>query len=72
MTNKSIIDWFPLQCTELNSPIVQLFIRPLGRPMVFLADWRETQDILTLIHSILHHYHEELLFSAYKYGSMAG
>lgn len=46
-TNKSIIDWFPLQCAELNSPIVQLFIRPLGRPIVFLADWRETQDILT-------------------------
>ena len=46
-TDKSIINWFPLQCAELNSPIVQLFIRPLGRPMVFLADWRETQDILT-------------------------
>ena len=46
-TNKAIIDWFALQSVELNSPIVQLFIRPFGRPMVFLADWRESQDILT-------------------------
>lgn len=45
-TNKAITDWFPLQSVELNSPIVQLFIRPFGRPIVFLADWRESQDIL--------------------------
>ena len=44
---KAITAWFPLQCIELDSPIVQLFIRPFGRPMVFLADWRESQDILT-------------------------
>ena len=45
-THKTITEWFPLQCVELNSPIVQVFIRPFGRPMVFLADWRESQDIL--------------------------
>ena len=45
--NKALTSWFPLQCVELNSPIVQLFIRPFGPPMVFLADWRESQDILT-------------------------
>ena len=45
--NKAVTSWFPLQSIELNSPIVQLFIRPFGRPMVFLADWRESQDILT-------------------------
>ena len=46
-TNQAISDWFALQSVELNSPIIQLFIRPFGRPMVFLADWRESQDILT-------------------------
>ena len=46
-TNKALTTWFPLQSIELNSPIVQLFIRPFGRPIVFLADWRESQDILT-------------------------
>ena len=46
-TNKAVTDWFPRQCVELNSPIVQLFIRPFGRPLVFLTDWRESQDILT-------------------------
>ena len=45
--HKALTTWFPLQSIQLNSPIVQLFIRPFGRPMVFLADWRESQDILT-------------------------
>ena len=46
-TDKAMTTWFPLQCIELDSPVVQLFIRPFGRPMVILADWRESQDILT-------------------------
>ena len=46
-TSKAPTEWFHRQCLELNSPIVQLFIRPFGRPLVFLADWRESQDILT-------------------------
>ena len=45
-STKEVVDWFSDQCVELNSPIVQLFIRPFGRPMVFIADWRESQDIL--------------------------
>lgn len=45
-STKSVISWFSDQCVQLNSPIVQLFIRPFGRPMVFIADWRESQDIL--------------------------
>lgn len=45
--NQALTDWFLGQCLELNSPIIQLFIRPFGRPIVFLADWRESQDILT-------------------------
>ena len=45
-STKEVINWFSDQCVELNSPIVQLFIRPFGRPMVFITDWRESQDIL--------------------------
>ena len=45
-STKEVIAWFSDQCVELNSPIVQLFIRPFGRPMIFIADWRESQDIL--------------------------
>jgi hypothetical protein len=41
-----VFDWIVAQCVELNSPIVQVFIRPLGRPFVVLADFRECQDIL--------------------------
>ena len=46
-STKEVTAWFSQQCLQLNSPIVQLFIRPFGRPMVFIADWRESQDILT-------------------------
>ena len=45
-STNEVISWFSNQCIELNSPIVQLFIRPFGRPMIFIADWRESQDIL--------------------------
>ena len=45
-STQEVQGWFSDQCVELNSPIVQLFIRPFGRPMVFIADWRESQDIL--------------------------
>jgi hypothetical protein len=41
-----VFDWMAAQCVNLNSPIVQLFVRPLGRPFVILADFREGQDIL--------------------------
>ena len=45
-STKEVVQWFAEQCVELDSPIVQLFIRPFGRPMVFISDWREAQDIL--------------------------
>ena len=45
-STNEVISWFADQCVALQSPIIQLFIRPLGRPMVFIADWRESQDIL--------------------------
>lgn len=31
----------------LDSPIIQVFIRPFGKPMVFLADFQESQELLT-------------------------
>lgn len=39
--------WLCKQVTTLNSPVVQVFIRPLGRPFVILSDFRETHDIMT-------------------------
>ena len=32
---------------ELNSPIFQVFMRPLGRPWVVVMDHREAHDIMT-------------------------
>ena len=39
-------DWMMQQCIELDSPIIQLFIRPFRRPIVFVTDFREAQDVL--------------------------
>ena len=41
-----VFDWMVAQCVKLNSPIVQIWSRPLGRPWVVVADFREGQDIL--------------------------
>ncbi|TQN70001.1 Cytochrome P450 monooxygenase TRI13 [Colletotrichum shisoi] len=38
--------WLLEQSARLRSPIFQVLIRPLGRPIVVLTDFRETQDIL--------------------------
>lgn len=35
------------QNIKLNSPIIQLFIKPLSKPWVIITDYKETQDILT-------------------------
>ncbi|GAB1204346.1 hypothetical protein APSETT445_002999 [Aspergillus pseudonomiae] len=32
---------------SLNSPIIQVFIRPFGKPLVILADFREAHDLMT-------------------------
>ena len=37
--------WTVQQCLLLNSPIVQLFVRPFSPPWVVLVDFREGQDI---------------------------
>ncbi|KAK5129842.1 hypothetical protein LTR08_002779 [Meristemomyces frigidus] len=34
------------KCVELNSPIVQVFMRPFSRPWVVLMDSQESQDIM--------------------------
>lgn len=41
-----MFDWLGQQCIELESPLVQVFARPLSRPWLVLCDFRETQDIL--------------------------
>lgn len=43
---QEIGEFFTLQNITLKSPIVQLFIRPFGRPFVIITDFRESQDIL--------------------------
>ncbi|KAL0939209.1 cytochrome p450 monooxygenase [Colletotrichum truncatum] len=41
----SIWRWVAQQCEQLQSPIVQLWVRPFSRPLVVLADFREAEDI---------------------------
>lgn len=38
--------WLLEQADKFKSPLFQLFIRPLGKPMLVLTDFREAQDIL--------------------------
>ena len=37
--------WIRDQLIKHNVPVIQLFLRPLGKPFVVLSDFRETQDI---------------------------
>jgi hypothetical protein len=41
----NMLDWMIGQLVKHNEPIIQLFLRPLGRPFVIISDFRETQDI---------------------------
>jgi hypothetical protein len=43
---QELISWMTSQNTKLQSPIVQVFVRPFGRPWIIIADFREAQDIL--------------------------
>ena len=36
-----MISFLKVKCVELNSPIVQVFMRPFSKPWVVLADSRE-------------------------------
>lgn len=44
--NGELYSWMTSQCHSLNSPIIQLFIKPLKKPWVVVADARECQDVL--------------------------
>lgn len=35
------------QCRNLNSPVVQLFLKPFAKPAIFIDDVREVRDILS-------------------------
>ena len=34
------------QLVKLNKPVIQLFLRPFGKPWVVVADFREAQDVM--------------------------
>ncbi|KAG6355761.1 hypothetical protein INS49_003727 [Diaporthe citri] len=39
-------DWMTAQTEKLNSPIVQIFLKPFCQPIVIVTDHRETQDVV--------------------------
>lgn len=39
-------EWMTAQTDKLNSPIVQIFLKPFSRPIVIVTDPRETQDVV--------------------------
>ncbi|KAF9879143.1 hypothetical protein CkaCkLH20_03376 [Colletotrichum karsti] len=41
----SLWRWVASQCEKLQSPIIQLWLRPFSRPLVIVADFREAEDI---------------------------
>jgi hypothetical protein len=40
---KEVAPYFTQQTLKLRSPIIQLFIRPFGKPYVLISDFREIQ-----------------------------
>lgn len=40
------VQWIQQQLQELDSPIIQIFLGPFSRPVIVMADFRETQDVL--------------------------
>lgn len=46
LKTEQIFPWMTSQNIKLNSPIIQLFCRPLQKPWVVITDFRESQDIL--------------------------
>jgi len=39
--------WIVRQLVELDSPIIQVSVRPFSKPWIVISDYREMQDILT-------------------------
>lgn len=46
-TGQTWLHWAIKQTEKLDSPVIQIFMRPFGRPFVILADFCESHDILT-------------------------
>ena len=44
--NQTYIDWIVQQVTNLDFPIIQIFLRPLRRSTVSLVEFCATQDIM--------------------------
>ncbi|KAG8160649.1 hypothetical protein KVR01_008913 [Diaporthe batatas] len=44
--HSTVFDWMTAQSLELNSPIVQLFLKPFFQPVVVITDPREAHHIL--------------------------
>lgn len=45
-TNGSLITFFSSTLEYLNTPLAQVFIKPLGRPVLLLSDFREAHSLL--------------------------
>ncbi|KAF2218977.1 cytochrome P450 [Elsinoe ampelina] len=45
-SGKTYMQWIQEQMRELQTPIMQVFIRPFSKPVIILGDFRESQDIL--------------------------
>jgi hypothetical protein len=43
---KEVFGWIAAQNIKLQSPIIQVFLRPFGKPWVVITDFREAQDIM--------------------------
>lgn len=39
--------WFRDQIVKHNEPVIQLFMRPFGKPWVLISDFREAQDVVS-------------------------
>ena len=39
-------NWILEQCVALDSPVIQLFMRPFRRPWVIVTDFQEANDIM--------------------------
>jgi hypothetical protein len=49
-SNGQVLGWWSEQLAKHDSPICQLFLKPLGRPIVVVSDFREAQDVLLRRH----------------------
>lgn len=45
-TDAAWFEWLLKTSQDLNSPLVQVFLRPLSQPLIVLCDYREAQDVL--------------------------